>query len=217
MLQKVIKVIYTSGNCAENLRTRWGFEMKKLTWGRDFTEFCWQWGIGWRLGPASGAPVVQPLGGDEASRNVVGGRGGVSPASPPESLLAAFSPRARAARADASPGDQSQETPTWRPNGELKSRIWLDLFHAASITIRARRSTGIKMKYLIPNPFSSIVWMSELQSSYISTSVTSVIHENFTLLKIVFLHRIEIDFVEFYLLCSSPILTFVFSEKILLR
>ena len=69
----------------------------------------------------------------------------------------------------------------------------------------------------ISNPFSSIVRMSDLQSCYISTSAASVIHENFTLLKIVFLPQIEIVFAEFYLLCSNPILTFVFSEKILLR
>ena len=69
----------------------------------------------------------------------------------------------------------------------------------------------------ISNPFLSIDRLSNLQSCYISTSVASVIRENFTLLKIVFLLQIEIVFFEFYLLCSSPILTFVVSEKILLR
>ena len=69
----------------------------------------------------------------------------------------------------------------------------------------------------VSNPFSSIVRLSNLQSCYISTSIASVIQENFTLLKIVFSLQIEIVFFEFYLLCSSPILTFVVSEKILLR
>ena len=126
------------GEFGRKFQTPMKFWNEKVTWCGEFSEFCWQWGIGWRLGPASGAPV-QPLGGDEASRNEGWGGCWVSPASPsplPESLLAAFSPPARAPLADASPWDPAiTSLATSRhchghkmAKLKLKSGMWLDEF-----------------------------------------------------------------------------------------
>ena len=68
----------------------------------------------------------------------------------------------------------------------LKINIWYVWYHEAFWRLRLNQNK-------ISNPFSSIVRMSDLQSCYISTSAASVIHENFTLLKIVFYPKLKLS------------------------
>ena len=193
------------GEFSRKFQTPVKFWNEKVTGCGEFSEFCWQWGIGWRLGPASGAPV-QPLGGDEASRNE-GGGGWVRPPSPSPPSLNLFwllsRPRPGLHWVMSAPG--TRPSPAWpladtetRTNGQIKIKVgnrswcvlqwstWYVWYHAAFWRLRLNQNK-------ISNPFSSIVRMSDLQSCYISTSAASVIHENFTLLKIVFYPKLKLS------------------------